>query len=124
MPNHTHLLLEQSHNNGISTFMSKWQNSYAKYFNTKYSERGYFFESPFRAKLIKEEKFLWHVSRYIHLNPSSASLVPIKRLEDYHWSSFPVYLKKREILFTKTDLILDHFKGRNAYKDFVFNQAA
>lgn len=124
MPNHTHLLLKQLKEEGISIFMGRWQNSYARYFNVKYNKKGYFFESSFKAKLIEEDRFLWHISRYIHLNPSSASLISIKKLEDYPWSSLPEYLGEKEPFFTKTDLILNHFKGRKAYRQFVFNQAA
>lgn len=124
MPNHTHLLIKQLIDHGISTFMRKWQNSYARYFNTKYNQKGYLFESVFKAKLIEEERLLWHISRYIHLNPSSASLISINKLADYPWSSLPEYLVKKKLFFTNTDLILDHFKGRNSYWKFIYNQAA
>lgn len=124
MPNHTHFLIKQTLDNGISKFMANWQNSYARYFNTKYKQTGYLFESSFKAKYIEMENLLWHVSRYIHLNPSTASLVSIKNLKNYPWSSFPEYLKLRRPEFTSTKLILSHFKGRKAYENFVYNQAA
>ena len=104
--------------------MSIWQNSYARYFNTKYKQKGYLFESTFKAILIETDKLLWHISRYIHLNPSSSSLISISNLEKYPWSSLPEYLGKRKSLFTKTDLILSHFKGKKAYQKFVSNQSA
>ncbi len=124
MPNHTHFLLRQTLDNGISKFMANWQNSYARYFNTKYSQKGYLFESSFKAKYIETEEQLWHVSRYIHLNPSTASLVSVTNLKSYPWSSFPEYLELVKSGFTETKQILDHFKGKKAYKDFVYNQAA
>lgn len=124
MPNHSHLLLKQITDNGVSLFMGNWQNSYARFFNTKYKQKGYLFESAFKAKLIETEELLWHISRYIHLNPSSSSLISIRNLANYPWSSFPEYLGRKTPLFTKTDLILSHFKGRKAYQKFVFNQAA
>lgn len=124
MPNHVHFLVRQVIDNGITKFMSNWQNSYARYFNTKYKQRGYLFESSFKAKYIETEDLFWHVSRYIHLNPSTSSLVSIENLKNYPWSSFPEYLKLRQPTFTKTQLILSHFKGRKAYEKFVLNQAA
>jgi len=124
MPNHVHLLLKQVSDKGISLFMSNWQNSYARYFNIKYKQKGYLFESTFKAIIIEKDDLLWHISRYIHLNPSSSSLVSINNLKNYLWSSFPEYLGKIEPFFTKTDLILSHFRGRKDYREFVFNQAA
>jgi len=124
MPNHVHFLIKQTLGDGVSKFMANWQNSYARYFNTKYNQKGYLFESSFKAKLIESEDLLWHVSRYIHLNPSTASLVSINNLKSYPWSSFPEYLELREPIFTETKLILSYFKGRKAYQDFVYNQAA
>ena len=124
MPNHCHLLLKQVIDRGISLFMSHWQNSYARYFNTKYYKKGYFFESSFKAKIIENESLLWHISRYIHLNPSTASLIPITRLTDYPWSSLPEYLDESKPLFTNRDLILSYFQGKKSYYQFVINQAA
>ena len=109
MPNHSHFLLKQISDKGVSLFMSNWQNSFARYFNNKYQKKGSLLDSRFKAKLIENESVLWHVSRYIHLNPSSASLTDVKNLNKYAWSSLPVYLGEKEPLFTTTNLILSHF---------------
>lgn len=124
MPNHIHFLLKQNVSRGIPLFMANWQNSYARYFNIKYKHKGYLFESSFKAKIIEKDRLLFHISRYIHLNPATASLITIDKLSDYHWSSYPEYLDKNAAFFANTDLILSHFKGRNSYKEFVLNQAA
>lgn len=124
MPNHIHFLLKQTIDKGISLFMSHWQNSYARYFNTKYKRKGYLFEAAFVGKLIESDEILYHISRYIHLNPYTASLVDLEELIKYPWSSFPEYLDRKNLFIAKTNLILSHFKGRKAYKNFVFNQSA
>lgn len=122
MPNHCHFLLKQNLGNGISTFMRNFQNSYARYFNSKYKRPGGLFQSMFKAVRIESDEQLIHVSRYIHLNPSSAYLVEIKHLESYPWSSFPAYLSQnRSLINTKT--ILGYFKTKNSYTKFIFNQA-
>lgn len=122
MPNHCHFLLKQNQNKGISIFMGNFLNSYARYFNTKYKRSGALFQSMFKAIRIESDEQLLHISRYIHLNPSSAYLIEIKALEGYPWSSFPEYTSRIHS-FTKTDFILNYFKTKGAYKKFVFDQA-
>ena len=58
MPNHFHFLLEQKKENGISRFMALFQNSYAKYFNTKYKKEGSLFTGPFKAVRIETDEQL------------------------------------------------------------------
>ena len=123
MPNHCHFLLKQNQDKGISTFMSNFQNSYAKYFNTKYKRMGGLFQSMFKAVRIETDEQLLHVSRYIHLNPVSAYLIEVEQLKIYPWSSFPEYLNEQAREFVDTELILSFFKTRDDYQKFVFDQA-
>ena len=123
MPNHYHFLLKQIQDKGVSIFMRNFQNSYARYFNTKYKRAGGLFQSMFKAVRIETDEQLIHVSRYIHLNPSSAYLVKIKELETYPWSSFPEYIHSQTHGFTNPKFILNYFKTKDDYKKFVFNQA-
>ncbi len=123
MPNHIHFLLKQLGDKGISTFMSKLQNSYAKYFNLKYKRTGALFQSMFRAVRIETDEQLTHVSRYIHLNPSTSYVCKIKDLKKYAWSSFPHYLGLKTFKFVKPSLVLGLFKDLKDYEKFVLNQA-
>lgn len=106
MPNHSHLLLRQLLDKGITKFMRKFGAGYAGYFNKKYSRQGYLFQGRFRAIHIKTEEQLKTVFAYIHTNP--ASLVDanwkegnikspeaiIREIENYKWSSYQDYLGK------------------------------
>lgn len=127
MPNHFHFLLKQTAERGISTFLGNLENSYVKYFNTKSTRAGPLFQSMFKAVRIETNEQLLHVSRYIHLNPSTGYLVEIKDLARYRWFSFPNYLDEDENLikypFVNTDVILSFFKTKKDYKKFVFDQA-
>jgi putative transposase len=80
MPNHYHLLLKQTAENGIRHFISLLQNSYAKYFNTRYDRHGSLFQSPFQGKWIENDEQFMHISRYIHLNHVTSYVIPFEEL--------------------------------------------
>ncbi|MBF8250136.1 MAG: Tnp protein [Candidatus Levybacteria bacterium] len=127
MPNHFHFLLKQITDKGISVFMTNLQNSYVKYFNIKNERAGPLFQSMFKAVRVETDEQLLHVSRYIHLNPSTAYIVEPKNLEDYKWSSLNSYLDKdsnRANYFVNPKIVLDFFKKGKDYKKFVLDQAS
>lgn len=125
MPNHFHLLLKQLTEKGTTNFISNVQNGYAKYINIKEERAGPLFQSAFKGVRIETEEQLLHVSRYIHLNPSTAYLVKIEKLTEYPWSSLIDYVENtdQKFAFVNTALILSFFKSRGKYKEFVFNNA-
>ena len=95
----------------------------AKYFNLKHKRIGPLFQSMFKAVRIETDDQLLHVSRYIHLNPSTSYIVDIEKLSAFHWSSFPEYLGERSSLFVNYEIILSLVGGKQKYKDFIFDQA-
>lgn len=124
MPNHIHLLLKQTTDNGISEFMRKFSDSYTRYFNVKNKRIGPIFQGPFKSVRIETEQQLLHVSRYVHLNPYSSGLVKsINDLKQYPYSSLPEYLGKTNYSYCQKDTILNYFKKTNSYREFIFEQA-
>lgn len=121
MPNHFHLLIKQIREKGITEFMSKFINSYTKYYNTKYNRVGALLQGMFKAVLVESDEQLIHVSRYIHLNPISSFLV--KNLNQYKWSSFLEYATEVEGICSKKE-ILTNFKNPQEYQQFVLDQIA
>jgi len=86
MPDHYHLLIKIIHNNCLSHYIGNIENSFTRYFNIKFNRRGPLWQSEFKAvRITSDEQFL-HVSRYIHLNPTTAGLV--KKPEDWKFSSY------------------------------------
>ena len=116
MPNHFHLLITQKQDKGVSKFLRIMQNSYTRYFNTKYKRVGPLLQGAFKAVHIKSEEQFLHITRYIHLNPFVADLC--RKPEDYPWSSYPAYLSKKEGVIN-TEPILSFFKSATAYKTFI-----
>lgn len=120
MPNHFHFLLKQEAENGISEFISKLTNSYTKYFNVKYNRVGHLFQGEFKAVRVESDEQLLHLSRYIHLNPVSSHV--IKNINDYVWSSYPLYKSVDTNPFVNTQIILGFFRTPKLYEEFVNNQ--
>ena len=108
------------HNEVFSAFC----NSYAKYFNTKYKRVGPFFKGEFKAVRIEDNEQLLHVSRYIHLNPSTAFLVEPENLSSYPWTSLPEYVAKHGESTCDTTLILFAIfqKRRNMRRLFLIRR--
>ena len=132
MPNHFHLLLRQSIDNGIPVFMHKLATAYCMAFNKKYERTGRFLEGPYKRKLIDSEEYLIYLSRYIHLNP--VELVEpgwkergIKNwekvnefLEQYKWSSYQDYIgiKNFPSIINKR-FLKEYHKTEKDYKEFT-----
>lgn len=89
MPTHFHMVLRQLEDDGISKFLSKVLNSYTKHFNLKHRRAGPLWEGHFKNVLVASDEQLLHLTRYVHLNASSAGLVedPL----DWQYSSLSEY---------------------------------
>lgn len=124
MPTHYHLLLHDK-NNSLKQVMSTVINSFTRYFNTKYERRGQLFISPFRAKHIRDESTLLHVSRYIHLNPYSSGICKtMNELQEYPYSSYSSYLGLEKGWFLSQELINQSFSNSiSRHQEFVQDHA-
>jgi hypothetical protein len=105
MPNHFHLLLRATSDNGLTKFMQKLGTAYSMYFNIKNERVGGLFITPFRSKHVPGDSYFKRVTQYIHANPielfepawktgaARRRLAVIeKRLKRYPHSSLPDYL--------------------------------
>jgi len=69
MPNHFHILLKETKENGISEFLQKFTTAYVMYFNKKYDRVGPLFQGTFKARHVNDDEYLKYLFAYIHLNP-------------------------------------------------------
>jgi len=92
MPTHIHFLLVQKKDNGISAYMKNILDSYTRYFNNKSGRRGPLWQGRFKSAYVESDEHLLHLTRYIHLNPTSSKLV--SNPEDWPFSSYNEYLQK------------------------------
>lgn len=125
MPNHFHFLIKQHNKNSMKKFMTSLSTRYSMYFNKRHSRIGHLFQNNYKACLIKEDAYLLHLSRYIHLNPKRE----FNNIANAY-SSYGEYLGIRNTSWINTEPILDFFKNKSnqiinskhqTYQDFVEN---
>jgi len=114
MPNHFHLLLRQTGNEGISEFMRGLLTNYVMYFNKRHARVGSLFQGTYKAAPVTTDEQLLHVSRYIHLNPKDLSI----KASAYDYSSLYDYLGKRETNWLMTDFILNMLREKSLSRLF------
>jgi putative transposase len=89
LDNHFHLLLRQDAHLSISVMMRSLLAGFVRAYNKKHGTAGVLFQGRFQAKLVHDEDYLVHLSRYIHLNPH-----PFANYRTYPWSSYREYIGK------------------------------
>jgi putative transposase len=134
MPNHIHLLIRQVKDDGIKKFMIKVGTGYARYFNVKYSRKGYLFQNRFRSVHIKDDRQFQIIFRYIHANP--ISLIEsgwkedgiknpkkiTKFLEKYKWSSYQDYIGIKNFpSVTERDFVSETIGGATGCREVLYN---
>ncbi len=117
MPDHYHFLLKIFKSNYFSKFMGRVENSFTRYFNIKFNRKGPLWQNSFKSVEIRSNEQLLHVSRYIHLNPTTSNLVD--RPEDWVRSSYKDFITDKKLLnnFIKEIDINDI----DDYKQFIEN---
>lgn len=118
MPDHYHLLIKILNKNYLSKYIGDLENSFSKYFNIKFARKGPLWQSSFRAVHISTNKQLLHISRYIHINPTSSNLV--ERPEDWFFSSYKDYIVDENVLKTYVGEI--SIKDPKYYQKFTEDQ--
>lgn len=118
MPDHYHILFKVQDEYPISKYISDIENSYSRYFNLKFHRKGPLWQSRYRCVLIKSDEQLLHVSRYIHLNPTTNGLVDFS--EKWEYSSYKDIISNQSVLDNLGEFSI---KDRNKYKKFVEDNA-
>ncbi|MEK7662110.1 MAG: transposase [Patescibacteria group bacterium] len=133
MPNHFHLLVRETSENGITKFISKVLTSYSMYFNKKYNRSGRLFEGTFKAKHIDNDRYLKYLFAYIHLNPVKLidknwkeNVIADKKaaknyLKNYKYSSYMDYQNKQrtEKIILNKKVFPDYFSTKTDFSDFI-----
>jgi putative transposase len=69
MPNHFHILLTPSIDQGVEKFMMKLGTGYSMYFNKRYERKGTLYQGTYKSRHADSDMYLKYLFSYIHLNP-------------------------------------------------------
>jgi putative transposase len=89
MPNHVHLIVTPSDQDGLRATFAEAHRRYAGAINTRFHWTGHLFQGRFGA-VVTDEPHLLAAARYIALNPVAAGLG--SRAGDWPWSSARAHL--------------------------------
>jgi|ERR1035437_582806 putative transposase len=124
MPNHFHLVVKNVEETGIANYMQRVQNSYTKYFNTKYKKSGHLFQGPYKAVHIQDDKQLLYLSAYIHRNPRELKGL-LGKENAFQWSSYQDFIGDNRFgALLLPDIIANQFDNKKQYDVFVKESSA
>jgi len=116
MPNHYHLLLNQTTIDGMTKLLRRVATTYSLYFNRRHKRVGYLFQGRYKAVRVEDQIGLLDLSRYIHLNPKEIVGVTRCDLVTYPYSSYPYFLRLKNADWLHPEEILSL---TNHYQNFV-----
>ncbi|MFA6532441.1 MAG: transposase [Patescibacteria group bacterium] len=96
MPDHYHMLVKIINASKFSKYLNNVESSFTRYFNLKNNRKGPLWQSTVKSVYIESNEHLLHVSRYIHLNPTTKYL--IDKPEDWNLSSYKFFISDKKYL--------------------------
>lgn len=115
MPNHFHMLFYLKDPQGLVHLMRSTMTSYTMYFNKKYLRTGGLYESVFLASRITNDAYLWHISRYIHLNPMDIG----QNFRSYPYSSIDYFVGNKRTSWVHPEKLVHTTTEKQQYLEFV-----
>ncbi len=114
MPNHVHLVLVPSHEDGLRAALGEAHRRYTRRINERNDWHGHLWQERFHSFPL-DEPHLASVVRYVELNPVRAGLAA--RAEDWDWSSARAHLTGRDDALARAGPLLERFPEWRAYMD-------
>jgi len=106
MPNHVHLILIPSDEDGLRRALAPVHRRYAGIMHARRKRSGHFWQGRFGCAVM-DESHLAAALVYVMLNPVRARLVG--RAQDWPWSSARAYLRSAADGLTQTQPVLERF---------------
>ncbi len=117
MPTHYHMLLYSERDGAVGDFLRHLFNSYTQAFNLQQKRSGTLFAGRAKSRMIFENEYLFHITRYIHLNPVHAGLVA--KPEDWVFSNYRELIGLRKGPLLDSEFLEAQFGSPQEYRAFV-----
>lgn len=104
MPNHVHLIVVPSDEDGLRRTVSDLHRRYTGYINARARMTGHLWQGRY-GSVVMDEEHLFNAVHYVTLNPVRAGLV--KRAEDWPWSSARAHLAGKDDKVVTVKPVLD-----------------
>jgi hypothetical protein len=91
--------------------------AYTKAMNRRYNRVGVVFQGQFQAIAVDSDEYLYHLTRYIHLNPVKAGLVA--HPQAWEFSSYLDYAGLRSGTLPNLDVVRQQLRSEAAYQAFL-----
>jgi putative transposase len=106
MPNHVHIIIVPSDEDGLRRTFADAHRRYTGYINARLRVTGHLWQGRF-GSVVMDEEHLAHAVRYVSMNPVRAGLV--ERAEEWRWSSVASHLSAQDNELVKVAPVLDRY---------------
>lgn len=87
MPNHFHLVVWTKQEGDLSKWMQWLTTSHVRRYHRHYESSGHVWQGRFKSFPIQSDEHLLTVMRYVERNPIRAKSIPVRKAQNYPWSS-------------------------------------
>ncbi|WOE74573.1 transposase [Alterisphingorhabdus coralli] len=119
MPNHVHIIITPSDEDGLWRTFRKAHRHYTGYINARMRVTGHLWQGRYGSVAMDETHFVAAL-RYVALNPVRAKLV--SRAEDWPWSSTRALIAGKDDRFVKTAPALERVGDFKAFLGEDFDE--
>ncbi len=87
MPNHFHLVVWNRHEGDLSRWMQWLMTSHVRRYHRHYRSSGHVWQGRFRSFPVQSDEHLLTVMRYVERNPVRSRSIPVRKAQNWPWSS-------------------------------------
>jgi len=116
MPNHVHIIIVPSHQDGLRATFADAHRRYTGYINARMRVTGHLWQGRF-GSVVMDEEHLANAVRYVSLNPVRAKLVD--KASGWPWSSVKAHFAEKDDGLVQVAPVIERYGG---FRKFLGNE--